>query len=98
MAHQSSTFRVWKFVERRRCRWCRRPVAMRTTDQNKRFLFELDAPVLRVDEHPVTLVKYDVLEATALHSRHCPKGPDRRRAAQAKKRRATRFAAQGRLL
>lgn len=97
MAYQSPTFRVWKFVERRICRWCRRPVAWRTTDHGKRFPFELNAPVLRVDEHPTTLVKYDVLEASALHSRHCHKDQERR-AAKAKKRQPTTFAVQGKLI
>lgn len=98
MRHGLSTFRVWKFVERRRCRWCRRPVAWRTTDQGKRLPFEPNANVLRVDEHPETGIKYDVLEASQLHSRHCPKRDAQQAAKKAKKTAATRFPAQGKLL
>ena len=97
MAYQS-TFRVWQFLKRTKCRWCHQAIVLRTTDENKVFAFEPDAPVLRVDEHPVTLVKFDVLSAERLHSRTCPKRSERAAATRKKKRKATRFAAQGRLL
>lgn len=97
MAYQSE-FRVWKFQEKRRCRWCRRPTIIRTTDEAKRFAFEPGAPVIRVDEHPVTLVKFDVIDAAHLHSRKCPKRNERAAENRKKKRGASRFPAQGRLL
>lgn len=93
-----STFRCWKFKKSMRCKWCRRLIELRTTDRAKVFAFDPKPPVLREDQHPVTLVKYDVLEASALHSRSCPNRSERAAADRKKKRGARRFAAQGRLL
>lgn len=98
MAYTASTFRCWQFKQRRKCQWCRRPIELRTTDQKRVFAFEPNPPVLRVEEHPVTLVKFDILEPTALHSRVCPKRNERAAAGRKQKRQAARFAVQGKLI
>lgn len=100
MAYQS-TYRCWQgMVKRARCKFCRRPVVWRISDEKKNLAFDPDAPVLRVDVHPEKLTKFDVLEATHLHSRTCPHRAERAAAARKKKREreGTTFAAQGRLL
>ena len=98
MAYGPSEFRVWQGIARKaRCKYCHRPIVWRTSDENKNFAFDPNAQARRVDQHPVTFAKYDVIGIEHLHSRSCPNRAERAAAARKKKRKAT-FAAQGRLL
>jgi len=94
-------FRVWAgIVERKRCRYCRKPIVLRRTDRNKRLALQPSAEPLRQEKDDAGRA-FDIFAPDASHRRFCKKPKTRKTggaAAPAAKRSTTSKPQQGTLL